>query len=300
MYDQVLGLRIDKPRKNIDQVIESAFRRNRQEGKPRIALIVPETGVALNDVLKPLGWNSDDRYELSLHRISMSSKEAIISKLQELDRSQEYDLIAVVRGGGVGLRIFNDYGIARALVAMQTPVITAIGHEDDKPFAEAVADRAFPTPTAFGNYLQQMKTNAKRELSWVSKEKSEYEWKIRELERQREVERTKSLGAIAALTHTVDELRADLNETFTQDMAHRSSGTFIFRIVVILIAGGVIGAAGMLAVMRYTSLATFARPESALNKEGQPSSNNQALTVPTPADDQGPARPAGRNKRHNK
>ncbi len=145
-----------------------------------------------------------------------------------------------------------------------------------------------------------MKISAKRELSWVSKEKAEYEWKIRELERQREVERTKSFGAIATLTHTINDLRADLNETFTQDMAHRSSGTFIFRIVVILIVGGVIGAAGMLAAMRYTSLAMLARPESALNEESQPSNNNQALTLPAPADGQGSVKSAERNKRHNK
>src|ERR671927_1030359 len=277
MYDEVLGLRIDTPRRNIDQVIESAFRRKGSEGSPRIALIIPDTGVALNDLLKPLGWNSDERYELSPHRISMSSKEAVLSKLRELDRDKEYDLIAVVRGGGAGLRLFNDEGIARALVALQTPVVTAIGHEDDKPFVEAVADRAFPTPTAFGNYLQQMKMSAKRELSWVSRERDGYEQKIKELERQREAERTKSLGAITTLTHTVNELRADLNEAFAQDGIQRNSETLLFRIAAGLLVGAIVGAAGMLAAMRYTPLAALIRPESALHVEKQPSSGSEAV-----------------------
>ncbi|HKO18638.1 MAG TPA: exodeoxyribonuclease VII large subunit [Acidobacteriaceae bacterium] len=300
MYDEVLGLRIDKPRRNIDQVMESAFRRKGDKGTPRVALIVPDGGVAFNDVLKPLGWNSDNRYELSPHRISMSSKEAVISTLRELDRGKEYDVIALVRGGGAGLRLFNDEGIARALVALQTPVVTAIGHEDDKPLIEAVADRAFPTPTAFGNYLQQMKVNAKRELSWVSKERAGYEQKIRDLERQREAERTKSLGAIATLTHTVNELRADLHETFTQDTAQRGSGTFIFRIIAGLLVGVVVGAAGMLAAIRYTSVATLARPEP-FHEEKQPAGGGQALPSPTPDGTQGqPTRPSPRDQQHRK
>jgi hypothetical protein len=301
MYDEVLGLRIDKPRTNIDQIIGSAFTRKGLAGKPRIALIIPDSGVTRNDILKPLGWNSDDRYEISPHPVSMSSKEAVIAKLQELDRSQEYDLIALARGGGAGLRLFNDHGIARALVAMQTPVVTALGHEDDKPFAEAVADRTFPTPTAFGNYLQQMKSSAKREQLWQHKEKGEYEQKLRELGRQREAERTKLLGAITNLTHTVNELRAELKDETqaTQGMVHRTQGKLLFRIAGILIVGVVVGAAGMLVALRYTSLVTLTRPEPTLNKETQPSGSNQALPAPAPAYNQSPTnRPPQRDRQH--
>lgn len=303
MYDEVLGLRIDKPRKNIDQIIESAFKRKGQEGRPRIALIIPDSGVTRNDILKPLGWNYDERYELSEEPVRMSGKDIVIAKLQELDRSRNYDVIAVARGGGAGLRLFNDHGIARTLVTMQTPVVTAIGHEDDKPFIEAVADRTFPTPTAFGNYLQQMKISARREQLWQNKEKGEYEQKFRELARQREAERTKFLGAITNLTHTVDELRAEVTDEAqaTQDAVYRTRGKVLFRIVTALVIGVVVGAAGMLAAFRYTSLASLARPEQTLNNESQPSSSNQALSTPTPTDTQGqPTKPTPRDRQRRK
>lgn len=303
MYDEVLGLRIDKPRKNIDQVIESAFKRKGQEGRPRIALIIPDSGVARNDILKPLGWNHDERYELSEERIRMSSKEVVIAKLQELDRSRSFDVITVARGGGAGLRLFNDHAIARALVGMQTPSVTAIGHEDDKPFVEAVADRTFPTPTAFGNYLQQMKISARRERSWQNKEKGEYEQKLKELARQREAERTKFLGAITNLTHTVDELRAELNDETqtTHDAVYRTRGKVLFRITAALVVGVVVGAAGMLAAFRYTSLASLMHSEPMLNSESQPSSSNQALSTPTPSDHQSPnTKPTSKDRHHRK
>ncbi len=65
------------------------------------------------------------------------------------------DVIALVRGGGSDEdRLpFNEEIVARALVAADTPVVTAIGHSADHHIADDVADVAYATPTAAATAL---------------------------------------------------------------------------------------------------------------------------------------------------
>ncbi len=60
------------------------------------------------------------------------------------------DLIVLARGGGSieDLAGFNDEGLARAIVASELPVLSAIGHETDFTIADFVADLRAPTPSA--------------------------------------------------------------------------------------------------------------------------------------------------------
>lgn len=60
------------------------------------------------------------------------------------------DVVVVARGGGSpeDLWAFNTEVVARAIVACEKPVLTAIGHQTDVTIADFVADRSVPTPTA--------------------------------------------------------------------------------------------------------------------------------------------------------
>ncbi len=73
----------------------------------------------------------------------------VIEAVQRLDRDPRVDVIVVARGGGSveDLLPFSDEGLVRAVAAVRTPVVSAIGHEPDTPLLDLVADARASTPT---------------------------------------------------------------------------------------------------------------------------------------------------------
>ena len=73
----------------------------------------------------------------------------VISALQRLDADPEVDVIIIARGGGSveDLLPFSDETLIRAVAACRTPVVSAIGHEQDTPLLDYVADLRASTPT---------------------------------------------------------------------------------------------------------------------------------------------------------
>jgi exodeoxyribonuclease VII large subunit len=69
--------------------------------------------------------------------------------LAALDRDPEVDVIVIARGGGSveDLLPFSDEALIRAVAACVTPVVSAIGHEQDNPLLDYVADVRASTPT---------------------------------------------------------------------------------------------------------------------------------------------------------
>lgn len=73
----------------------------------------------------------------------------VVAALQRLDRDPEVDVIVVARGGGSveDLLPFSEEELLRAVAAVATPVVAAIGHEQDAPLIDLVADARASTPT---------------------------------------------------------------------------------------------------------------------------------------------------------
>jgi exodeoxyribonuclease VII large subunit len=73
----------------------------------------------------------------------------VIHALGRLERHVEVDVVVVARGGGSveDLLPFSDEALVRAVHAMRTPVVSAIGHEPDTPLLDLVADVRASTPT---------------------------------------------------------------------------------------------------------------------------------------------------------
>ncbi len=73
----------------------------------------------------------------------------IIAAIKQLDADPEVDVIIVARGGGSfeDLIGFSDEGVVRATAACVTPIVSAIGHEDDWTLIDLAADMRASTPT---------------------------------------------------------------------------------------------------------------------------------------------------------
>lgn len=77
---------------------------------------------------------------------------AVSAALAELDQLDHVDVIVIARGGGAfeDLLAFSDESLIRNVFAANTPVVSAIGHENDQPLLDYVADVRASTPTDAG------------------------------------------------------------------------------------------------------------------------------------------------------
>lgn len=82
---------------------------------------------------------------------------SLANGIHHLDRSEDVDAIIVGRGGGSdsNLQAFNTERVAEAIFTANTPVVTSIGHTEDRLIADHVADVAAITPTAAGEYVAE-------------------------------------------------------------------------------------------------------------------------------------------------
>lgn len=73
----------------------------------------------------------------------------VVDAIAELDARPEVEVLVVARGGGSleDLLPFSNEALVRAAAACRTPLVSAIGHEEDAPLLDLVADLRASTPT---------------------------------------------------------------------------------------------------------------------------------------------------------
>jgi exodeoxyribonuclease VII large subunit len=109
----------------------------------------------------------------------------IVDALGALDRDKNVQVIVIARGGGSveDLLPFSDETLLRAVSDCRTPVLSAIGHEQDTPLLDHIADVRCSTPTDAGkrvvpdiaqetDRIRQLRDRARRALhGWVDRER---------------------------------------------------------------------------------------------------------------------------------
>jgi len=116
-----------------------------------IGLICGRDSAAQRDVMQ----NASRRWPAVRFRVDQTAVQGpyavaeVIDALHRLDADPEVDVIVITRGGGSleDLLPFSDETLIRAVAACRTPVVSAIGHEQDTPLLDYVADLRASTPT---------------------------------------------------------------------------------------------------------------------------------------------------------
>lgn len=153
-----LYLQLEQNRKMLEQegVFSSALKIPKPHGIQKIGLVTAKEGAALHDVLATIGsrW---PMAELHLFPTLVQGKNAPASIVKALDAADHagMDAVLLVRGGGSfeDLFCFNDPAVVRKVAAMNTYIVTGIGHEVDTSLADFAADTATRTPTAAAQWI---------------------------------------------------------------------------------------------------------------------------------------------------
>lgn len=140
---------------------EGLFAAERKQPLPflprRIGLICGRNSDAEHDVIV----NARERWpaaQFEVREVAVQGTNAvreITDALIELDAIEDIDVIVITRGGGSveDLLPFSNESLVRAVSNARTPVVSAIGHEQDTPILDLVADYRASTPTDAGKRI---------------------------------------------------------------------------------------------------------------------------------------------------
>ena len=177
----------------------------------KIGLVTGKDSDAEKDVLRnaQLRWPA---VEFRVVHAAVQGDRAVAevsSAIQVLDADPEVDVIIVARGGGdfQNLLVFSDESLLRVAAACTTPLVSAIGHEADRPLLDEVADLRASTPT---DAAKRVVPDVAEELARVQQARAGMRNRVTQ-RISREVDRLEALRSRPALANpaSIIDSRAD-------------------------------------------------------------------------------------------
>lgn len=137
--------------KNVDSILEQLLF---VDHRPRVALLFASSSITMSDF--EAGINAaKSAIDFFEYRANFSNTKELVGTLRSLDEG-DFHVIALVRGGGAQIENLDDVTVLEQIVSMNTPVIGAIGHVEEKIFIKQLVDKCAPTPNGLGQYFSEM------------------------------------------------------------------------------------------------------------------------------------------------
>lgn len=137
--------------KNVDAILEQKLF---ADARPKIALVLAQSSITISDFNSGINA-AKSAIDFEEFRVPFSNKDILVRTLQEIDR-RDFDVIALIRGGGEGIEKLDIPDIIETVVGLNTATIAAIGHVEEKLFIKQVVDKVASTPNGLGQYFSEM------------------------------------------------------------------------------------------------------------------------------------------------
>lgn len=159
---ELIQKKLELGSKDLETLVRNKMLKNE---KVRVANIYGNNAIVQKDFAEGLDV-SGQYFEIHDHSCSITSSTAIISKLNEIS-SMEYDIVALVRGGGdrQSMETFNNIQLSELFIELNTLTVTAIGHTIDETLLDKLADKRFHLPHDYGVGLHAIAEKLSHERS---------------------------------------------------------------------------------------------------------------------------------------
>ena len=156
---------------------DGVWNMNREQTIPRVvqrvAVISSATAAGYRDFMEEIAA-SPYKISTTLFEAVMqgeASEQSIVCALNAIaERCEEFDVVAIIRGGGsqADLECFNSYLTALYVAQFPLPVATGIGHDKDTSIADMVAAIPLKTPTAVAQWICSTAERFDSELEYAA------------------------------------------------------------------------------------------------------------------------------------
>ncbi|MHB1165780.1 MAG: exodeoxyribonuclease VII large subunit [Candidatus Nanopelagicales bacterium] len=207
-----------------------------------IGLVCGRASAAMDDVLV----NARERWPgiaFEVREVAVQGVQAVpqvTAAITELDAMESIDVIIVARGGGSveDLLPFSNEAMVRAVAACRTPVVSAIGHEQDSPLVDFVADLRASTPT---DAAKRVVPSLREQQALVGSLRQRSAIVLRHLlDREEQSLRNRRQRARAVLVSRLDSARSDIDHLGARARALSPAATLDRGYAIVTLPGGAI------------------------------------------------------------
>ena len=135
--------------RKVDTILESIIFADK---RPSVALLYAESSITDSDFAQGKE-SAESAVDFHEYRVSFARPVDFVARLQEID-GNGHDIMCIVRGGGSGLEALENLDVLDCVAGLKTPVISAVGHVEDKVFINEISDLEIGTPSLLGSWFQ--------------------------------------------------------------------------------------------------------------------------------------------------
>ena len=164
LYQKFLAL---KEQLEKDGVFDAKYKKPLPKNIKKIGVVTSSTGAVLHDI-ETVSHRRNPALEIVVYPAKVQGDDAektIINGINYFDLKSDVDVIIIARGGGSieDLQPFNTESLAREIIKVSKPIISAVGHETDFTICDFASSVRAATPSEAAelvsiNVFEKMKT----------------------------------------------------------------------------------------------------------------------------------------------